>query len=117
VIKFILQPLLLKVSNRKDSVMNRRKILTILCSVVVFVCYSVALVAITIEFTAPPDTNRNVDEDENGSKQVYITRTGKRYHLSSCEFVQPQRYSRILSTVTEAKGKGLKPCGVCKPPR
>ena len=45
--------------------------------------------------------------------KVFITRTGKKYHLNGCKWLK----SKIPSTVADASAKGLKPCKVCKPPQ
>lgn len=42
---------------------------------------------------------------------VYITQTGKKYHKTNCRTLK----SKIESTVSKAKAKGLEPCGVCNP--
>jgi micrococcal nuclease len=44
-----------------------------------------------------------------GAQEVWITRTGERYHRGSC------RYAKIRSTLREAQAKGLTPCKVCNP--
>ena len=44
---------------------------------------------------------------------VYVTRTGKKYHRSSCRYV---RSGPIAMSLAEAKAKGYTPCKVCKPP-
>jgi competence protein ComEC len=50
----------------------------------------------------------------NASKVVYITKTGKRYHLAGCSSLSR---SKIKTTVREAKAKGLTPCNNCNPPK
>lgn len=45
------------------------------------------------------------------NKVVYITKTGKKYHLETCGTLK----SKIQSTIKDAKSKGLTPCGVCNP--
>ena len=42
---------------------------------------------------------------------VYITRTGEKYHRSSCSYL---RYSKISISLTDAK-RQYSPCSVCKP--
>ncbi len=42
---------------------------------------------------------------------VYITRTGEKYHRSSCSYL---RSSKISISLTDAK-RGYSPCSVCKP--
>ena len=43
--------------------------------------------------------------------KVYITKTGAKYHKSSCRYAQ----TGWAATLTEAKEKGLTACLVCKP--
>lgn len=73
---------------------------------------------------APPQTSStNVNElavSEAKSSQsndsdltVYITKTGKKYHLDGCQSLSK---SKIPITLKEAKAKGYSPCGLCKPP-
>ena len=43
--------------------------------------------------------------------KVYITKTGAKYHKSSCRYAQ----TGWAATLTEAKEKGLTACLICKP--
>ncbi|PCG20789.1 hypothetical protein [Brachyspira sp. G79] len=43
---------------------------------------------------------------------VYITKTGKKYHLRNCRTIKGEAYEISLS---EAEYKGYTPCKVCKP--
>ncbi|MEI0518059.1 hypothetical protein [Brachyspira murdochii] len=43
---------------------------------------------------------------------VYITKTGKKYHIQNCRTIKGEAYKISLS---EAKNKGYTPCKVCKP--
>lgn len=45
---------------------------------------------------------------------VYVTRTGKKYHLKDCRYV---KNSRFTLTLREALEKGYEPCKVCHPPK
>ena len=45
---------------------------------------------------------------------VYITKTGKKYHRSSCRYLSK---SKIKTTLKKARAQGYTPCKVCKPPR
>ncbi|WP_338826309.1 hypothetical protein MTBGP_11170 [Moorella thermoacetica] len=45
---------------------------------------------------------------------VYITRTGKKYHLDGCRYLAK---SKIPISLSEAKAMGYTPCSVCGPPR
>tara|TARA_B110000090_G_C13312219_1_gene420085 strand:+ start:118 stop:1059 length:942 start_codon:yes stop_codon:yes gene_type:complete len=44
--------------------------------------------------------------------RIYRTRTGKKYHKESCRYLSK---GKIPITLSEAKEKGLGPCGVCRP--
>jgi len=50
--------------------------------------------------------------DNKKSVQIFITRTGKKYHRDGCRYLK----SRIPSTINDAISKGLTACSVCKPP-
>ncbi|WP_304354182.1 hypothetical protein [Brachyspira innocens] len=43
---------------------------------------------------------------------VYITKTGKKYHIKNCRTIKGEAYGISLS---EAEYKGYTPCKVCKP--
>ncbi|HHY41549.1 MAG TPA: MBL fold metallo-hydrolase [Thermoanaerobacterales bacterium] len=45
---------------------------------------------------------------------VYITKTGKKYHLEECNLI---RDNKIPIKLSEAKEKGYEPCKTCKPPQ
>lgn len=47
------------------------------------------------------------------SKAIYVTKTGKKYHLGTCSSLSK---SKIAITLTNAKAKGFTPCSKCKPP-
>jgi hypothetical protein len=44
--------------------------------------------------------------------KVYITKTGAKYHLSTCRYL---KYSRIEISISVAVDQGYTPCSVCKP--
>lgn len=46
------------------------------------------------------------------AQTVYVTKSGTKYHFHDCKFVQSSGTAMALS---EARAKGLTPCGVCKP--
>lgn len=56
-----------------------------------------------------PATQRGTEPEE---ETVYVTRTGSKYHRSSCQYL---RRSRIPVSLKEAK-QSYDPCSVCKPP-
>ena len=45
---------------------------------------------------------------------VYITKTGKKYHTSSCRYLSK---SKIPISLKDAKANGYTPCSVCRPPQ
>lgn len=55
----------------------------------------------------------NMNSSENGEIIVYITKSGKKYHCSSCSCLSK---SRIPITLKEAKKAGYTPCKRCHPP-
>lgn len=69
--------------------------------------------------TPQPSMNRvepSVESQATGEvseEQVYVTRTGKKYHREGCLSV---RRSKIAISLTEAKER-YGPCGRCNPPR
>ncbi len=44
---------------------------------------------------------------------VYVTESGSKYHLSTCQYVED---GGIALTLTEAQEQGYEPCKVCCPP-
>lgn len=52
-------------------------------------------------------------ETDPATITVYITRTGKKYHVSGCRYL---RQSKIKTNLAQAKADGYKPCKVCDPP-
>ena len=65
--------------------------------------------------TPPAQSQPTAETQENPqSVTVYITSTGKRYHLAGCQYL---RGGRTAVTVKEARDRGYKPCTGCNPPR
>jgi hypothetical protein len=46
------------------------------------------------------------------AQKVYVTRTGEKYHRSSCHYL---KYSSVEIELRDAKKKGYTRCSVCKP--
>ena len=44
---------------------------------------------------------------------VYVTRTGKKYHVAGCRYL---RSSQIAMNLKDAVNAGYTPCSVCRPP-
>ena len=55
-----------------------------------------------------------VPQTQNNELTVYITDTGKRYHVSSCRYLASSKHAISLGN---AKHRGYTPCKVCQPPR
>ena len=47
------------------------------------------------------------------SQTVYITKSGKKYHIENCRYLNN---SSIEIDLSDAASKGYTPCKVCKPP-
>ena len=47
------------------------------------------------------------------SQTVYVTKTGSKYHKSSCRYLKS---SKISISLSDTKEKGFTACSVCKPP-
>ena len=52
---------------------------------------------------------------ESNDKIVYVTKTGRKYHLPDCQYVNPNTATKM--TISEAKNRGLDACLSCKPDR
>ncbi len=64
-----------------------------------------------------PQEESQEEEDPSPAPQasekiVYGTDTGSKYHDADCRYLSK---SKIEMTLSDAKAKGLEPCGVCKP--
>jgi len=55
---------------------------------------------------------RSIRIDSSEDRQVYVTKTGKRYHRKTCSSLSK---SSIKLKLSEAKAKGCTPCKRCKP--
>lgn len=53
-----------------------------------------------------------VEAKSTKSQTVYITKTGSKYHKSTCRTLKK---SKIKVTLKQAKADGNEPCKVCKP--
>jgi micrococcal nuclease len=52
--------------------------------------------------------------DGSADAQVYVTKSGKKYHRKDCQFVKD---GATAMTVKQAQAQGLTPCSRCKPPQ
>ncbi len=59
------------------------------------------------------ETRRSRPRPEPRSVTVYVTRTGKKYHVGSCRYL---RQSKSAIRLDAARGQGYTPCKVCRPP-
>lgn len=58
------------------------------------------------------EINQLLNTQQTISTEVYITRTGEKYHRSSCRYLNK---SKIPIEVDDAIKGGYSPCSVCKP--
>ncbi len=66
-----------------------------------------------INSVSTPTTNTSTTYDSNSDdRTVYITRTGAKYHMSGCDYLDNTPYKL---TIAEAESKGYAPCKVCNP--
>lgn len=69
----------------------------------------------TTNTPAPPEVISSPDQqaDEQGVT-VYVTKTGKKYHLDGCRYLSN---SKIPMSLSDANAAGYGPCSVCRPPQ
>jgi hypothetical protein len=76
---------------------------------------AVALIVCAMPHSPSVAANQNPVPIEQADKQertVYITKTGERYHLGSCQHL---RRSKIAIKLKDAVAQGYTPCKVCRP--
>jgi hypothetical protein len=59
------------------------------------------------------DTKDLKASEAPGTTEVFVTRTGKKYHRETCQHLSK---SKIPMTLSDAVAKGYGPCAVCNPP-
>jgi hypothetical protein len=62
--------------------------------------------------TQPPSSTPQ--QQQTKEQTVYVTKTGKKYHISTCRYLAN---SKIPMSLKEAKEKGFTACLICKPPK
>ncbi len=67
--------------------------------------------AIAIETEKKTEIDSAVITDDN--ETVYVTRTGEKYHLSDCRYVNPTTAEAL--TIEEAEKRHYSPCSICRP--
>lgn len=68
-----------------------------------------------IEAPAPPPvSNVAEDSEKNKNQRVYITKSGKCFHLKGCRSLRSGSKITAMKR-SEAVAKGRRPCKVCKP--
>lgn len=60
-----------------------------------------------------PETRGESPGDGDSAQTVYVTRTGKRYHVAGCGSLSR---SSIPISLGDAKAQGYVPCERCRPP-
>lgn len=63
--------------------------------------------------TQTTQTTQPAEPKEQKEVTVYVTKTGEKYHLKSCQYL---RRSAITMTLDHVKGR-YAPCSRCNPPK
>ena len=65
---------------------------------------------------AVPPVQQPTQQGQTQTKEqtVYITKTGKKYHTATCQYLSK---SKIPISLKDAQANGYTACSVCKPPR
>jgi competence protein ComEC len=63
--------------------------------------------------TLPARAQQATSHREKQSQTVYITRSGKEYHLDGCRYLTA---SKTAISLKDAQKQGYTPCKVCHPP-
>ena len=50
---------------------------------------------------------------QSDNTTVYVTKSGKKYHVDGCHYLKS---SKIAISLSDAKAKGYEPCSACNPP-
>jgi len=61
-----------------------------------------------------PSSAKAPQSTQNQNVTVYVTKSGKKYHVDGCSFL---RKSKIPMSLEEAKKEGYTPCEKCNPPQ
>lgn len=69
--------------------------------------------AVTPEVPAPSSGPPAASEEDHQQVTVYVTKSGAKYHRSSCQFLSKSKISISLAAAKARYG----PCSVCKPPQ
>ena len=75
--------------------------------------YIIITALVITTFCAVPNAQINQRDKIDNVKQniVYVTKTGSKYHSSSCHYL---KYSKIQMSLSDAKSGGYTPCSYCK---
>jgi len=61
----------------------------------------------------PARAQQATSQGDKQSQTVYITRSGKKYHLDGCRYLTA---SKTAISLKDAQNQGYTPCKVCHPP-
>lgn len=84
--------------------MKRLVVVLLFVAGILFIPSSVIDFAGGFSLTAVADA-----QEDRAQLTVYVTRTGERYHVSSCRYL---RQSKIATTLRDAVNRGFGPCSV-----
>jgi hypothetical protein len=69
---------------------------------------------VSVAASAPARQPAQQQQPQTKEQTVYVTKTGKKYHLATCRFLSK---SKIPMSLKDAKAKGFTACSICKPPQ
>ena len=75
---------------------------------------SIAPSSVEPENTASSEKPASSDTQASTASTVYITQSGKKYHVSGCKYLSK---SKTAISLTDAKNRGYTPCSKCHPPQ
>jgi hypothetical protein len=73
--------------------------------ILVGVLFALSSISMAIPTTATPQAK--------GDQTVYVTKTGRKYHVAGCRYLSRSQYPMKLKDAVNA---GYTPCSVCNPP-
>ena len=69
---------------------------------------------VSVAAIAPARQPAQQQQSQTKEQTVYVTKTGKKYHLATCRFLSK---SKIPMSLKDAKANGFTACSICKPPQ
>ena len=80
----------------------------------IFTLVFAVFMLVSVATVAPSQQPAPQQQTQTKERTVYITKTGKKYHTSTCRYLAK---SKISTSLKDAKAKGFTACSVCRPPQ